>query len=103
MWDTMLGLMTKTRMEALIEALRETVLLLDRSEDSDWAGRTVAELKQILGENITTLETDGSFQRQTLGGLYGPTGSIQETAILNGWSDEYMRLASVVDLYTANK
>ena len=90
-------------MKSLIEALRETVALLDRSKDSDWAGRTVAELKQILGENITTLEARGSFQKQILDGLYGPTGSINETAIRNGWSDEYIRLASIVDLYTANK
>ncbi len=80
-----LGLRIWTNMKQLIEALRETVTLLDRSEDSDWAGRTVAELKQ------------------TLGSLYGPTGPIQETAIWNRWTDEYMNLASVVDLYTANK
>jgi hypothetical protein len=84
----------------LIAALRETILLLDRSEDSAWAGQSVSEIKSILSENIAALEANGSYQKETLGLLFAPTGSIQETSIMNGWSEEYMRLSSVVDLYT---
>jgi len=90
-------------MKDLIEALRETILLLDRSKDSGWTTQTVTQIKAILSENIKALETDGSFQKRTLGVLFAPTGSIQETAISNGWPDEYMRLASVVDLHTGTK
>lgn len=87
-------------MKDLVAALRETVLLINRSEDSPWTHLSVMEIKNILNENIAALEDDGSYQRQTLAGLFGPTGSIQETAISNGWSDDYMRIAAVVDLYT---
>ena len=42
-------------MKLLIETLKETLLLLEHSEDSLYAGRTVVEIKQMIAENIQSL------------------------------------------------
>ena len=87
-------------MQDLINALEETLKFVQGSNESMLVSMPISELKTILIENITALKLNGSYQRRTLGGLFAPTGVIQETAMDNGWAEAYMRLSSVVDYYT---
>lgn len=88
--------------EEFIEALIRTVELLKQSEDSAFTRYTCSEIILILEENINELKKNGSYQKMTLAQFYGPTAAIQEISIDNGWGDEYLHLASIVDYYTKN-
>jgi hypothetical protein len=46
---------------------------------------------------IAALRSGGAVDRDRLRLLFAPTGSIQEIAMANGWSDAYLKLSSVVD------
>ena len=37
-----------------------------------------------------------------LGFLYAPTGVIQDTAIDNGWGEEFLRIAEIIDQFSVN-
>lgn len=83
----------------LSSALRETILFLQNSQSSDWAGMSVEEMIHELEAILAGLEKAQFVDVQQLGFLFAPTGSIQETAIDNGWVDDFLRIAAIVDPY----
>lgn len=78
---------------ALIDAIDE----LKRSKSSVYAGRSVEEVVAILESQIKSIKSAQSFDRARLETLFGPTGSIQEHAMDNGWSKKYMQICEIVD------
>ena len=81
----------------LAEALERTCALLERSRESDWSPLTPVEVAENLRESLRALEEGRPPNYRLLGVEFAPTSSIQEIAMANGWHDEYMRIALVVD------
>jgi hypothetical protein len=81
----------------LIRALEETISLLQESQSSDWAGLSVAEICAELEAEILKVTSSQPIDTKRIGFLFAPTGAIQETAIDNGWGDQYLRIASIID------
>jgi hypothetical protein len=82
---------------SLVTALERTCTLLDRSEESVWSPLTPAEVADNLRKTIRGLVRGEAVNYLTLRVEFAPTSTIQEIAMANGWHDEYMELASVVD------
>jgi hypothetical protein len=83
-----------------LEALQRTRDLLRSSESSVWAPEDPLEIVVQLETAIAALRDGRRVDVRQLDLLFLPTGSIQEIAMHNGWSDEYMALSSVVDTLT---
>lgn len=86
-------------METLIVAIQRLIQLLKESEDSFWSPDSVAELIQILEEELHKAQNSQPINKERLSYLFLPTGSLQETSIDNGWGQEFLGLSSVVDNY----
>ena len=90
--------MSKT--SAVLEALHRTLALVESSRSSAYASETL-EIAQEVRSLIATLEAGAVVDRSHLGVLFAPTGPIQETALDNGWGDEFLSLAGTVDKFLA--
>ena len=86
--------------QELTSALQETILFLQNSQSSNWAGMSVEEMIQELESTVASLKNAHFVDVQQLGVRFAPTGAIQETAIDNGWGDDFLRIAALVDIYT---
>ncbi len=82
----------------ILEALRRTRELVARSEDSDWSTRSARKLEKKLDRLIRSIER-GWRPKLRLGFLFIATGDLQEISLANGWGDEFLELAEVVDGY----
>lgn len=87
--------------ERLVSALEQTIALLQNSQSSAWATMSVEELIQELEVLNSEIKNSSNVDKQLLGSLFAPTTSIQETAIDNGWGDEFLSLSEVVDSFTS--
>jgi hypothetical protein len=88
--------------EELISAFEKTIALLENSEDSAWANYSVREAVEILQsalESCRQTQKISSSGRSQINFLFLPTGALQEIAIDNGWGDEYLEIAAVIDKY----
>jgi len=86
-------------MDNLINALQETIQFLQDSQDPIYSHLTVAEIIQQLEEELTKIKNSKQIDKNRLSLLFGPTASIQETSIDNGWGQEFLELSSIVDNY----
>ncbi len=86
-------------MDNLINALQETIQFLQDSQDPIYSHLTVAEIIQQLEEELTNIKNSKPIDKDRLSLLFGPTASIQETSIDNGWGQEFLELSSIVDNY----
>ena len=86
--------------EKLISALEETVTFLQNSHSSNWANMPVEEIIQGLESEIAKAKNSQPIDAKLLGFLFAPTGAIQDTAIDNGWGDEFLRISDIVDEFT---
>ena len=84
----------------LVFALEETIWFLQNSELSGWAPVSVEEIIQELESEIARIKNAQPKAAKRLGLLFAPTGPIQEISLDNGWGDEYLRIAEVVDQFT---
>ena len=57
----------------------------------------IAALQNIRDDFLKT----GSFDHERLASLIGPTGSIQEISIDNGWGEKFLQLAQEIDLLSS--
>ena len=81
----------------LADTLTRVKDLLSSSEESIYAEAESQEIISILEANIRTLRTNGAYQKDDLCLLFAPTGSIQDTAIDNGWGDDFLNLSEEFD------
>lgn len=83
----------------IIQALRRTGDLLAASKDSVWAPSSAAEIGAELATITSAIEAGREVDRDGLRMLFLPTGAVQDISITNGWGEEMLRLAEVVDRY----
>jgi len=83
----------------IVTALRRTLELVESSETALYSHDTVEEIAQRLREAVRALESGEPVDKSSLGVLFAPTGSIQETSLYNGWGDECLTLSQVVDTF----
>jgi hypothetical protein len=82
---------------SLLNVLARCRELSQASQDAVWSSTGVAEIGAILDRGIKLLESGAELNRDELKLLFAPTGALQETAIDNGWSDEYLLLSAEFD------
>ena len=82
----------------LVIALEKTLSFLRESESSLYSSLTVEEVFREIEEHLEKLKESQSIDIERLRFLFGPTGSIQEISIDNGWGKEFLEIAEVVDL-----
>lgn len=87
----------------VLKALQRTLELVQSSRSSIYAHDTVAEIAQLLQGAIKELESGKLVDHASLGLLFAPTGSIQETSLANDWDDECLALSGVVDAFLADQ
>lgn len=83
------------------QALERTCQLLASSQDSDWTPWSAVELLGQLSNMLEALRRGGEIDKAELRLLFVVTGPVQEISMANGWSAEMLRLAEVVDAFTA--
>ena len=83
--------------QALIEVLTQSLHCVLASEDSIWSSMTVQEIGEEIESAIAQLQKGLGIKQAELTFLFLPTGPLQETALSNGWGDEYLRLANRFD------
>lgn len=84
-------------MGTLVTCLRRVVALVEASKDSAFAGMDCDEVTRDLNMAIESIKSGEPHDRHHLNMLFGPTGTIQEISIDNGWGDEFLRLAEEFD------
>ena len=82
----------------ILEALQRTRDRVAHSTDSDWSTRSTKQMLAKLDKLIRSIESGGR-PRIRLGMLFVATGDLQEISMANGWADEFLELAEVVDGY----
>ncbi len=87
--------------EKLIQALEETILLLQTSESSGWSDMSVEEITGTLEAELARARSAKPVDVKILDLLFAPTGAMQETSMDNGWGTTFLRMADVIDQFTA--
>ena len=82
---------------SLQEVFRLILTHLEESVNSDWSAVSVSEMKQILIESIDLLNDGKGIDVQLLKTAFAPTSFLQEIAMANNWSNEYIELAETFD------
>lgn len=80
-----------------LEALQRTLDLVRGSASAVWAPDEVPQIAEDLEAALLALKSGAQVDRARLRMLFAPTGSIQETALSNGWGDEFLVLSACVD------
>lgn len=83
----------------LIQALQRTCELLESSKDSTWSPESASEIHAQVVQFIDAIQVESDYDKSNLRFLFLPTGPVQDTAIDNGWGEEMLELAAVVDEY----
>jgi hypothetical protein len=86
--------------QKLISALEETLLLLRNSHSSDWAPMPLEELIEKIEVEIIKAKNSQPMNSEILRLLFAPTGAIQEAAIDNGWTEQYLKISEIVGQFT---
>ena len=81
----------------LQKLLNQVLLLLKDNVDSDYSNQSVYELQKILSMQIKAIEDNSIIDSQELILIFLPTSTLQETAMTNEWSSEYLVLAEKFD------
>jgi len=90
-------------MKKLIDALGETISFLQNSQSSVYADMPVEEIIEKLESEIAKVKSSKPIDSKLLRLLFAPTAPIQDTAIDNGWGDEYLRISNNIDGFTVDK
>jgi hypothetical protein len=81
----------------LVEALERTSELLAESEDSDYSAWSAKEARAEIDQFVAAIKANKNYDATGLAALFMVTGPVQEIAMANGWAEEMIRLAEVVD------
>ena len=81
--------------ENIAIALERTIFLLRQSESSDYAHFSAEELINQIELELMKIKYFNVVNREKLNYFFAPTGSLQDTAIDNGWGQEFLYLANV--------
>lgn len=81
----------------LLVILELTKSLVEKSDESPYAGFSPEEITVDLVNAIISIERGEHVDKDQLRMHFGPTGSLQETAMDAGWGDDYLKLAEMFD------
>jgi hypothetical protein len=96
--DSSSGLKT---MDEFVLALEKTLEFLQNSQH-DGGLAVIDNAKLIVEKSLAGYRKDKAFSFRDKGKirfLFLPTNELQEISVLNGWGDEYMEIAKVVDSF----
>ncbi len=82
--------------QALSNVLLEVRRLLLQSKDSVWTYYTVSDMLAFVDEQNASLEDSQTYRKTDLELFFAPTGALQDTAIDNGWGDQFLHLSAKV-------
>lgn len=86
----------ETQIEALIYKLIECI---DRSSHEPLYSKVAKhDIKKNLQSYLTLIKCRRNYSTNEIEALLAPTGCIQELAIENNWSDEYIKIAEEIDM-----
>lgn len=77
-----------------LEAIDDLLKLLAKSTDSSYSGFSVEQLFERVESAREEIKGGNRKANKALWSLFVPTGPLQETAIDNGWADEFLIIAS---------
>src|SRR4051812_14637105 len=86
--------------QTLAEKLDNVCNLIEASDDALYSRSPNADILRSLKKIKLRLANSGPIEKlelDQLGILFGPTGSIQEVSIDNGWGDKFLELAQEID------
>jgi hypothetical protein len=86
-----------TRSTPLVDVLTRCREFCKASHDAAWSTRSIAEIAGVLDRAIEASERGTKLNYDELKVLFAPTGDLQETAIANGWAEEYLLLSARFD------
>lgn len=81
----------------LDQAIERTCEWLRKSEPTDWSPLEPSEVVDHLKAIQHSMRRGASWDYSKLELEFAVTSTIQEIAMFNGWHDEYLRLAAIVD------
>lgn len=84
-------------MEKLKHILELTIELLMKSEASDWSPLNPEQVIDNLKSQIKKIKEGKELDMDLLKLEFASTSTIQEISMSNGWSDEYLVIASNFD------
>lgn len=77
-----------------LAAIDDLLRLLGGSDDSGFAVATVGEITAHVVSARNKLAIGDATGNKEIRGLLAPTGALQDTAIDNGWGDQFIDLAN---------
>ncbi|WP_346866651.1 MULTISPECIES: hypothetical protein [unclassified Clostridium] len=83
----------------VIKALEKVKVIIVNYE-MDLSYSTCESEKQLISDldvYIAKLKSNDLSCKKEISLLFAPTGDLQEIAIDSGWSDEYIKLAQIID------
>jgi len=83
--------------DELVNILQIVLDHVKLSMNSDWTEMGVDEIQKKLEKSIHNLKNGKHLNAEMLSYMFLPTAPLQETAISNGWSDEYLKLSAKFD------
>ena len=81
------------RKRARLEAIDDLMKLLRASEDSGFAVATVDEIIGHVNAARRRIDAGDPVGDGLIRDLLAPTGALQDTAIDNGWGDQFIELS----------
>ena len=90
-------------MDKFVIALERTLRFLQNSQHDGGLG-VVSDAKIIVEESLNRYKKErtlGFRDKGKIRFLFLPTNELQEVSVLNGWGDEYMEIAKIVDDFLA--
>ena len=63
----------------------------------------VDEIREKVELELARIRMSEPINTKLLNFLFAPTGAIQETAIDNGWGEEFLRISEIVDQFVVEK
>lgn len=87
------------RNDRFIRVLESCHALARESVDSPHSHLTAEEICDLLRTSIQQLQNGERPDLYQLRMLFAPTSALQETAMDNGWGDDYLRLADQFDQF----
>ena len=64
---------------------------------------SVEKITQELESELVKAKKSFPVDMKLLSLLFAPTGVVQETAMDNGWAEEFLRISEIVDEFTSNE
>ncbi|MFZ5911493.1 MAG: hypothetical protein ACOYYU_15885 [Chloroflexota bacterium] len=86
-------------MDELSQSLEKLLFFLKQSQSPIWSNADILEITRAIEAELKRAKLGENVDAQLLKTLLAPTGSIQEISIDNGWGDDFLGIANVIERY----